>query len=228
MALKGKKKKRGSQARRRPAGAPRQTYTPAGREKPRWYQTTQGLVIAGAIGIVLVIVGLWWVSQSRQKAQERADERKAVETFTDDVEALTEQLSKPATGIAGAASLDDEELAKQAQEWKADLTSAQTALSQSLPPEGLDPVGGLLSQALLLYGQSVEQYELLPELEGNVRDQLSGKAAGSFQAANNIIASAIQLIDAERDELGLDASGLTAPAAGPPPEMGTTEDQGDE
>ena len=213
MALKGKKKSRarGSQARRRPAAAPRPTY--GGRDKPRWYQTTQGLVIAFVVAAAVTIVTWWWVADSRSDARLLEQQRETVQTYTTNIRTLVQTITPVASEISGAASLGDAELVKAAAAWKKQLGEAQTTVTQLAPPEGLDALNGLVTQSLLLYVQSAEQYELLPELEGNAQQQVSAKALASFQAADNVFANVVQLIDKERQELELAASGITTPAS---------------
>ena len=230
MALKGKKKSRtrGSQARRRPASAPRPTYV-GGREKPRWYQTTTGLVI-GFIIAVAAIISVWAiVANSRSASQELADRQEALRLYTDELRTVTDTLGPVTTELATADTLNPEQLEAKTKDWAETLTAAQSQLSQSLPPAGMEPLNALAVQAVLLYTQAAEQYALLPELEGNAARQVSGKAAGSFQAANGIFVSIIQLIDTEREDAELEASGLTAPGSAPQ-QPGTievpTDDQG--
>ena len=215
MAVKGKKKSRvrGSQARRRPAAAPRPSY--GGRDKPRWYQTTAGLVIAFLI-VVSVVIAIWAiVANNRSEAQELETAQDQLRTYTASLENVANTVTPVATDLATASELDDEQLTKDTKEWRKDLGTAQTTLTQMTPPTGLDPLNGLLSQSLLLYVQAAEQYALLPELEGDTRTQVAAKAGATFQAANNIFASAIQLLDTERQENEMASSGLTAPGAPP-------------
>lgn len=225
MALKGKKKSRsrGSQARRRPAAAPRPTYGGSG--KARWYQTTIGLVVA-FIAIVTVAIFVWWfVASNRNEARELEAAQQQIETYTGSLEASIQNLTPVVGEMAAAAAVKDEELAEKVKVWKNELSTAQTTVAQAAPPPGLEAMGGLLTQAVLLYVQSAEQYALLPKLEGDIRDQVAAKAAASFSAANGIFASSIAILDAERQENDLDSSGLQTPgvAAQPTPTSGPGE-----
>ena len=234
MALKGKKKSRsrGSQARRRPAAAPRPTYGAGA--KPRWYQTTTGLVAAFVVVAVAGILVWWVVADNRSEAAELERTQDGLETYSTTLEGLVSDINPVATDLATASSLKDDQLSTKAKEWKNQLSTAQTSMAQSLPPEGLEPLGGLLNQALLLYVQSAEQYELLPQLEGKARTEVAAKAAASFQGANNIFASAIEILDSERLDNEMDASRIQTP--GLPPESaaptglppGEGAEQGDE
>jgi hypothetical protein len=70
-----------------------------------------------------------------------------------------------------------------------------------------------VAQGIRLYAQSIEQYELLPDLEGATRDDLSAKATASAAAGNNLFTVLIELLDTERQDAELEPSGLTAPGA---------------
>ncbi|MBW3594464.1 MAG: hypothetical protein KY391_02710, partial [Actinobacteria bacterium] len=215
MALKGKKKSRsrGSQARRRPAAAPRPTYGSSGRQ--RWYQTTTGLVLAFVVIVAAGILVWWIVGENRSEAQRLETAQDQLDTYTSSLDTIIQSISPVATDLATAGELEDAALAKQAKEWKNQLAAAQTAAAQTMPPEGLEPLGGILPQALLLYSQSIEQYELLPELDGKAREEVAAAAAASFQAASSVFASAIEILDAERQDNEMSASGFTAPGAPP-------------
>ncbi len=223
MALKGKKKSRarGSQARRRPAAAPRPSYGAVA--KPRWYQTTTGLVAAFVALMLLGILVWWYVADNRAEAEELATAQNELQTYTQSIEGVIGSVSPVANELSTAGELNDAQLEKKVNDWKDRLASAQTLVGQTTPPSGLEPLNNLFTQALLLYVQSAEQYALVPDLEGEARDNVAGKAAGSFQAASGIVASAIELLDNERQETEMTSSGLTTP--GGPPEAMTPETQ---
>lgn len=213
MALKGKKKasKRGSQARRRPAAPPRPTY--GGPDKRRWYQTTSGLVIAFVVVAVTAILVIWFVSNSRSDAAALETTQTELQDYTSSLRSTTQSITPIVQDLAAAGELDDAAIEKDSKKWKNELATAQTTLSQALPPEDLIPVNAMFLQAFLLYAQSAEQYALLPELEGNVRDRVAAQASTTHQAAGNVFTNAIQLLDDAREDAELSASGLTAPGA---------------
>ena len=217
MALKGKKKSRsrGSQARRRPASAPRPAY--GTREKRRWYQTTSGLVIGFIVVMTVAIFILWFTADQRSETEALETQKEQLDDFTGQLRGLGDGITPVATELSTAADLDDAELEKKATEWKNTLSQSQTAVAQLLPPEGLSVANSLLTQSILLYVQSAEEYALLPELEGKTRDDVAAKAASSFSAANSIYASVIELLDAEREEADMNASGLATPGTGAAP-----------
>jgi hypothetical protein len=216
MALKGKKKSRarGSQARRRPAAAPRPTH--GGRDKPRWYQTTAGLVIGFLAAMVLIIFVWWFVADSRSDTKAREDQEAALQTFTTDLRTVISNLTPLTSELATATGLDDKELADKTDAWNEQLSSVQTSLAELSAPRDLAALGGIISQSTLLYGQAIDGYGSLPDLEGQARKTVSASATSSFNAANNLFSVAIQLLDQARSEADMSASGLTAPASEPP------------
>ena len=216
MALKGKKKSRsrGSQARRRPASAPRPAY--GTKDKPRWYQTTAGLVIGFVVIMSVAIFLLWFTADQRAETKELETQKEQLDDFTGQLRTIGDNITPVATELSSASTLDDAALEEKATEWKNKLSESQTAVAQIAAPEGLEPANGLLTQSILLYVQAAEQYALLPSLEGKPRDEIAAKAAASFSSANSIYASVIELLDAQRDEVDMNASGLTTPGTGAP------------
>jgi hypothetical protein len=213
MALKGKKKSRvrGSQARRKPAAAPRPSY--GTHQKARWYQTTQGLVIGFLIAVTLIVFVWWWVADSRSDAQALENEQRGLQIYTTDLRTLFQNLTPITSEIQAASTLKDDELPEKAKAWKNQLAEVQSTVAAVTPPADLTALNGLVAQAMVLYGQAIDTYELLPEVEGNAREQLAAKAASSFGAANNLLGIVIQMLDAERTETDLQPSGVTAPGA---------------
>lgn len=216
MALKGKKKSRarGSQARRRPAAAPRPRH--GGREKPRWYQTTAGLVIAFLVATTVTIFIWWFVADSRSETRERETQEASLETFTDDLRTVISNLTPLTTELATATGLKDGELADKTDGWNEQLSSVQTSLAELSAPSDLAALGGIVSQSTLLYGQAIDGYGSLPDLEGKARETMSASATASFNAANNLFGVLIQLLDDARNRAGMSPSRLTAPASEPP------------
>lgn len=213
MALKGKKKarRRGSQARRRPAAPPRPTY--GGRERRRWYQTTSGLVLGFIVAASVAIFVIWWVADSRSDQQALETTQNELQDYTSRIRATMQSIEGPVSQLSAAGELDDDELAQKIESWRNDLSTAQTSLSQALPPSELETAHGLITQSILSYIQAVEQYELLPDLEGNTRKQLAAEAARSVQTGTSVFSSAIALLDDAREDADLGASGLAPPGS---------------
>jgi hypothetical protein len=217
MAVKGKKKKanRGSQARRRPASAPRPTFQP--RTRTVWYKTPGGRIVAILFGLLLVGLIVWSVTSSRSEAAQLEQRQEELEDYTQRVRALIQNLTPAATEMGNAAQLPVGQIEKRVDSWNSNFGEAQTTLSQTQPPEDLQPLSQLLLQSILLYVSSAETYELVPGLEADARRDVVTQATVSWTGANNVFASAIALLDDERAEAELRASGLRPPGSGAPP-----------
>lgn len=212
MALKGKKKSRnrGSQARRRPASAPRPTVGP--RRRPRWYRTTSGR-IAGSLA-ALVVIGLiaWAVTNQRAEATKLEEKQEALDAYTGQVRVLLQALTPPVGEMTGANTIPPDDLAATAKSWDKGFSAAQSSLSQANPPSALQPVNGLLLRSILMYVQAADTYELVPEVTGAARDQLLTQAGVQVQNADAVFAGAIAVLDEARAEADLSGSGLSSPS----------------
>ena len=237
MALKGKKKSRvrGSQARRRPAAAPRPTY--GGRDKARWYQTTAGITIGFLVIASLVIFTWWWVADSRSDSRAREARIEEIQAFTADLRALFQNMTPLVTEIQGAGSLSDDDLTENVKAWKKQLPEVQSASAALAPPTELASTAGLVSQSFLLLEQSIDLYALIQDLEGDSREQAQASASGVFSASGSTLTTLVGLIDQARGELDLPPSGLVVPGSQPiaqPTPQATLDtetqggDQGDE
>jgi prophage DNA circulation protein len=215
MAIKGKKKpaKRGSQARRRPVSAPRPV---APVRKPPWYRTTQGLVVAGAAAIVLVIVALWAIANARSDAADLEDRQSALRTYTDGVRGFIETVNGPASEMSGAAGLSDEQLSRKAKAWTKAFTGAQAQLSQLAPAAGTESSNRLIQNSFFLYSSAAQTFSLVPDTEGRNKDKLTTQGSTQLVAAGGVFTEAITLLDEARSEAELSASGLSAPGRTPP------------
>lgn len=216
MALKGKKKSRarGSQARRRPASAPRPSQAAV---KRRWYQTTAGLTIASLGTILVLALVTWLIADNRSDAAALKSDRKQVETVTEQMKSVFNLLSGPAAEMPAAADLSSKELAKKTKGWEEQVTQAQATIGAMGQASGLESVTGLLQQGAVLYTAVGEEYKLAAELEGDARERATANATRLLTSAEQIFVTATTLLDERRAELDLDASGLTSPAAAAPP-----------
>src|SRR5918999_4928212 len=129
MAIKGKKKSqsRGSQARRRPAAAPRAIA--AGRRKPPWYRTPQGR--AGIIALLIVVAAVitGFVLNARSDSAKLADRQDAMEEYTGSVRAVLQTLTPAAFDMLSTpANAGDfaglSRLPRRAKEWSETINSA--------------------------------------------------------------------------------------------------------
>jgi hypothetical protein len=217
MAVKGKKKKssRGSQARRRPAAAPRPVLQ--SRSRVAWYRTPIGIIISVILSLTLIGLVIWSVTSSRSETARLEERQNELEDYTSQLRALVQTLTPAATEMGAAGSLPPDEMADNVTEWNRTFGDAQTTLAQTQPPEDLRPLNQLLLQSILLYVSSAETYELVPDLEGTARRNIITQANVQWTSGNNVFASAIALLDQELEDADLRPSGLRAPGAGAPP-----------
>jgi hypothetical protein len=173
-------------------------------------------VIAFLVAMTTIIFIWWFVADSRSETRARENQQAALETFTDDLKTVISNLTPLTTDLATATGLNDGELADKGDGWNEQLSSVQSSLAELSAPSDLAALGGIVSQSTLLYGQAIDGYTSLPDLEGKARETVSASATASFNAANNLFSVMIQLLDEARSEADMSASGLTAPASEPP------------
>jgi hypothetical protein len=225
MAIKGKKKqqKRGSQARRRPAVAPRasasrQVHVP-------WYRTPGGRVGAAVLVVVLIAAfgGLIAavVNKSGGDSTSAASETELRE-YTQQVEALLSQIT-PHVAAMGAFSPDPDEkelkqLEDEALSWKNGLRLAQNGSGELLkPPSDLAGLNTLFVASIQEYLSAVDAYELaVATQDDDVRRGVIDLAIDSRNRATSIWTTGIQILDQARDDVGLGASGIQNPLLGTP------------
>jgi CHASE3 domain sensor protein len=216
MAIKGKRKpaRRGGQARRRPVSAPRPV---AAAQKPPWYRTTPGLVAAGTVVIVAVVVVLWVMANARSDAAELEDRQDALRTYTNSLSGVVQRLNGPVSEMAGAGQLSDEELTKSTRSWRKAFTSARTELSQLAPAAGAESTNRLVQSSLFLYGSTVEAFVLVADAdEGRTKDRLQAQAGTQAAAATGVLTEAIALLDEARRDAEMSPSNLSPPGRVPP------------
>jgi len=219
MAIKGKKKSqsRGSQARRRPAGAPRPASVR--REHVSWYRTSGGRVAVAVIA-ALVLSSIAGIVAAVNSSSNRAESRRdRLDAYTSNVRAFALQIADPATQMTQMSAIPPElepefisELRKQSNGWIETLTGARAEAAQSEPPAGLGDVNRLLTESLLLYKSSAESLLLATRAKGDVQTSLVRNAVDQHERAGNIFISAVGLIDREREREGLNPSGIGHPA----------------
>jgi hypothetical protein len=179
--------------------------------KPPWYRTTQGLVVAGMVAIVAVIIVVWAIANARAEAAELEDRQDALRTYTDTFGSVIQRLNGPVSEMAGAGELTDEELAKSTTSWRRAFTSAQTELSQVVPPSGAESSNRLLQNSIFLYGSAAEASSLVADVEGRTKDRLKAQAGTQSAAATGVLTEAIALLDEARRDAEMSASGLSPP-----------------
>ena len=215
MAIKGKKKpaRRGGQARRRPVSAPRPV---AAVRKPPWYRTTQGLVVAGGLAIVVVVAALWAFANARSNAAELEDRQAALRSYTERVQGLLQVLNGPASQMVTAGGLSDRELTTRTKSWTEVFTSAQAQLSQLAPEPGTESANRLVQNSFFLYGSAAQAFALVPDADEALKDRLKTQGATQTAAASGVLNEAITLLDDARRDADMSASGLSPPGGAPP------------
>ncbi len=212
MAIKGKKKSqtRGSQARRRPAAAPRPTA--AGGPKKRWYQTTAGQSIAAITALVALVVVLVLVNNARTASQEREVRQQSLENFAEQVSALAQTVSEPASELAAAGQAPPDNLRREAEGWRDAFTAAQAQAAQLPPAEGTTTAHQLFSQSLNLYRGAAVLFVQAAAAEGEARTEMLSTAAAQVASAESVWMAAVEVLDEARADEEMGASRITAPS----------------
>lgn len=219
MAIKGKKKSqsRGSQARRKPAMAPRPA---AGKpQKPPWYKTTAGQTIAAISAMLLVLVILVSVNNARTESRERELLESSFDTYNEQARTLLQSITTPASEMAAAAQAPPEDLKGSAKEWTQAFVGAQTQVSQLVPPEDASASHDLFAQSMSLFSSAASTYTAAADLEGDQQTQLLAAASSQVSAAAQVWSAGVTVLDEALDTNELPPSGLRSPTEAPPSEM---------
>jgi hypothetical protein len=215
VAIKGKKKSgsRGSQARRRPASAPRPVAV--ARKKEPWYHTSTGRVIA-AILVTLIIAAIGSaIVVARGNANEEKDKREAVEDHVDELTSIVQSVA-PAAGamaqITGSSPPEQlAELDELSKGWIESFEGAAGRLSGATPPEEVAQLNQFYTQSMQLYLSAARLMGDAAALEGKARADVLTRATEIRAQAEGIWTSTTALLDEELTELGGDPSGLQSP-----------------
>jgi hypothetical protein len=221
MAIKGKKKSqsRGSQARRRPAAAPRSIAT--SRRRTPWYKTPQGR--AGIIVFLLaaagVVTGL--VLHAHSNSEKLADRQDAVERYTGSVRAVLQTMTPAASGMLTAPTDPTDgatvvPLTKNGKSWEDTLNAAITQAGQLRPPPAAQSADSLFQQSAGLYLTAAQLYQLVPNEPDKTRGDLLASATTVRDQANQLWSNAVSILDDLRAELEMSPSALRSPASAPP------------
>jgi hypothetical protein len=221
MAIKGKKKSqsRGSQARRRPAAAPRAIAT--SRRRTAWYKTPQGR--AALIVLFLIVAGVitGLVLHAKSNSDKLADRQDALERYTSSVRsvlqtmtpAASEMITAPTDPEDGAAILP---LKKDGRGWEDIFNSATTEAATLRPTASAANANSILQQSIGLYLTSAQLYQLVPDEPDKTRGELLTSASTVRDQANQLWVNGTAIIDELRDDLDMAPSGLRSPSTAPP------------
>jgi hypothetical protein len=221
MAIKGKKKSqaRGSQARRRPASAPRPV--PSTRRRVPWYRTERGRLLVAAIGAVVVGFAWWGVARARSDAADRARRRDAVETYTGEARALLQGVRPAAQSMSqipssGGSDSDPGKIGRTANSWIKVLQSAHTEAGRIVPSPLVIDAHELFSQSVDVYLSAAKTYRLAARAGDSLAPEVLVRAGEQRDQASSIWLLATRLLDEERQSADLPPSGLGLPSSGAP------------
>lgn len=220
MAIKGKKKSqsRGSQARRRPAAAPRPAYA-SGASVP-WHRRP-GAQVAIAVGVAVVFgLASWAFIAARSNAREADAQREQLDRFTSDLRGIVQQLDGPVGEMTAMPPEPAEgvvaDLETAPGRWIDQLSEVDQAVLQVTPTDQTTNIHSLLSRTVALYTSAAETFRLDPSAEGALQARLLRRAADIRDQAAGIFFAAVSLLDAERIELDMGSSRLEPPGSAPP------------
>ena len=216
MAIKGKKKSqsRGSQGQRRPAAAPRPTYT-ARRHTP-WYKTNEGRLIGGILIAVVVGVTIWLVSDAQKDASDRSRRRDELEAYSTSVRTLAQTLSPVADEmVAVLPDADVDALGKDAKKWTTDLAAAQTQSASLVAPDGAEVANSLFTQSLASFASAAQAFEAATGAPKKAYNDLLAQATEERDQAAALFALGIDALDEELLEVDGELTGIVAPGSAP-------------
>ena len=182
-----------------------------------WYKTTKGQTIAGITALILVVVGLAMFSNAKQEADERKQAQETLENYTDQVNALLQRVSQPATEMGAVAAEPPDDLAAVAEEWTTTFTGAQAETAQFFAPEGAAASTQLFTQSINLLKAAAETLSVAATLEGKQQQELISAVSTQVQTASGVWDAGVTVLDDARDDVDLSASGISSPVSNTPP-----------
>jgi hypothetical protein len=211
MALKGKRKQRGGQGRRRPAAMPRPQ---AAARKPPWYKTTAGLSVIAISSLIFVIVAIALFVNNRNDAKLEAQREDELNTYTGEIEALVQEVSEPASAVAAAAAGAGSGAPppEDADDWVKQFDDAQTQLFQLIAPQGAAAANTIFQQSVLMYRAAAKNFALAQQAEGEVATELQTQAATLAGTASALWESGKSVLDDVLEEAGLPPSDFRSPS----------------
>jgi hypothetical protein len=184
--------------------------------------------VAAAIIIVVVTAAVGGTLAAINSGNKADEEKKtAVVDYTARVEATLGEVTQPASSMAAfPADPSDRELEALPDAvvtWRNGLRSAQNGSGDLGPPAELRNVNILFVESIIEYLSAVETFDALARVKGDTQDdgalrvRLSRQAADDRNRATSLWTTGVALLDEEREELGLEASGIGNPLLGGPP-----------
>jgi len=213
MAIKGKKKSRGSQARRRPSTAPRPVS--AARRKDPWYHTTTGRLIAGSLLAVIAGLVIWAVMAAQSRSEDLAAEQDRLVDYTSEIRSILQLVRVPASEMTQAPTSAEDgigSLEKDVVTWLSALTNAQQQIQGVAAPPGMESINAAFLQSINTYAGAGRTYELALKVDGDVVTEVLARASEQREQAGSQWQLATDLLDEERADADMSASDLPVPA----------------
>jgi hypothetical protein len=165
--------------------------------------------------VAILLLVLWLVKNSRDTAAALEQKQETLEEFTSEISTLQQSVAPPAAEMV-VATVDTPNLKAETNRWIKAFSAARDDFTQEnlTAPSGLDVGHRMFFQSVLQYIAAAETYKLAADLEGDLQSRAIERANAQVAASDGIWQSAITLLDQERQEAELGASGLTSPSAG--------------
>lgn len=187
-------------------------------QKVPWYKTTAGQTIAAISALILIVIGLVLFGNARKEADERETAQESLENYTDQVDALQQRISEPATEMAGAAAGEPTaSLAADAEGWTTVFTGAQAETAQFFAPDDAAASSQLFTQSINLLKSAAETLTVAAGLEGKAQRDLISAVSTQVQTAGGVWDAGVTVLDDARDEVDLGDSGVGSPISAPQP-----------
>ena len=172
---------------------------------------------------VVIILALVWFKGFRDDRRTLERQQNAIEDFTGEAEVLLQDLSPPATEMAGATT-DMKKLAGKAKQWAKAFGEAQAELAakNASAPRELDITSRLIFQSVLQYVAAAETFKLIPAAPKKLQEDLLARATAQVTAADGTWAAGVETLNEVRDRVDLDPISLRAPSAASTQPGGTT------
>lgn len=220
MAIKGKKRsqKRPKTTRPRTVAAARPA-TPA-RAAP-FHRTFEGQFAAILIALVLIGVVMFEMAERSAEAARDDARRETLSSFTNEIRALVGDSTQAVQEMNGApfntedaaaiASLDD-----RARSWVEALEGVGARAVAIQPPDGVEAVARITGQAFQAYSGAARTYRLVPDADERLQGNLLERATAQRDHASQLLLVALQILDSEREEVGMNPAGIQSPGTLPP------------
>lgn len=221
MAIKGKRKsqKKTRPSRPRPAATSR-APKPAAVAAP-FHKTFEGQLAAILVGLVIAGFAMFTIAGARAEDAEKASKADEIEAYTSEIKGLLTSVNEPVRELSGAPFNTDDQagiagLKDRAKAWIDELEGAGALATALVAPADLASANRVFTQAFQAYSGAAKTYRLVPDAEGTLQKDLLDQAMQQRTVANDIMISAIQMLDLVRADVGMDPSELQSPGTLPP------------